>query len=60
MIYPVTLNVIWQVFSRVGKVTKIVTFTENDRFQAPIQYPGVITAQATKLSLNGQNIYTYC
>jgi len=60
MVYPVTLDVIHQIFSRVGKVMKIVTFTKNNTFQALIQYPDVITAQAAKLSLDGQNIYNAC
>jgi len=60
MVYPVTLDVIFQIFSRVGKVMKIVTFTKNNTFQALIQYPDVITAQAAKLSLDGQNIYNNC
>ncbi len=60
MVYPVTLDVIFQIFSRLGKVLKIVTFTKNNTFQALIQYPDVITAQAAKLSLDGQNIYNAC
>ncbi len=60
MVYPVTLDVIYQVFSRVGKVIKIVTFTKNNIFQVLIQFLDVITAQAAKLSLDGQNIYNGC
>ncbi|XP_022242064.1 polypyrimidine tract-binding protein 1-like isoform X1 [Limulus polyphemus] len=59
-IYPITLDVLYQIFSRVGKVLKIITFTKNNTFQALIQYPDVITAQAAKLSLDGQNIYNAC
>lgn len=33
MVYPVTLDVIYQIFGRVGKVLKIVTFTKNNTFQ---------------------------
>ena len=33
MVYPVTLDVIFQIFSRMGKVMKIVTFTKNNTFQ---------------------------
>ena len=36
MVYPVTLDVIYQIFSRVGKVLKIVTFTKNNTFQVGI------------------------
>ncbi|XP_037782848.1 polypyrimidine tract-binding protein 1-like isoform X9 [Penaeus monodon] len=60
MIYPVTLDVLYQIFSRVGKVLKIVTFTKNNTFQALIQYPDVVTAQAAKMTLDGQNIYNAC
>ncbi|KAL7642751.1 UNVERIFIED_CONTAM: hypothetical protein RMT77_006039 [Armadillidium vulgare] len=60
MIYPVTLDVLYQIFSRVGKVLKIVTFTKNNTFQALIQYPDVVAAQAAKMTLDGQNIYNAC
>lgn len=79
MVYPVTLDVIYQIFSKLGRVLKIVTFTKNNTFQvrkwtkigqcwllkipifqALIQYPDVVTAQAAKLSLDGQNIYNAC
>ncbi|GFQ88882.1 polypyrimidine tract-binding protein 1 [Trichonephila clavata] len=59
-LYPVSLEILYQIFSRVGRVMKIVTFTKNGTFQALIQYPDVITAQAAKLSLDGQNIYNSC
>ena len=38
MVYPVTLDVIFQIFSRVGKVMKIVTFTKNNTFQVGEQH----------------------
>ncbi|CAG0881886.1 unnamed protein product [Cyprideis torosa] len=60
MLYPVTLDVLHQIFSRVGRVLKIITFTKNNTFQALIQYPDVIAAQAAKLTLDGQNIYNAC
>ena len=33
MVYPVTLDVIFQIFSKVGKVMKIVTFIKNNTLQ---------------------------
>ncbi|KAL0277872.1 UNVERIFIED_CONTAM: hypothetical protein PYX00_004998 [Menopon gallinae] len=60
MMYPVTLEILFQIFSKFGRVMKIVTFTKNNSFQALIQYPDVVTAQAAKLSLDGQNIYNSC
>ena len=38
MVYPVTLDVIFQIFSRVGKVMKIVTFTKNNTFQVVLKH----------------------
>ncbi|XP_047736520.1 polypyrimidine tract-binding protein 2 isoform X5 [Hyalella azteca] len=60
MLYPVTLDVLYQIFTRVGRVLKIITFTKNNTFQALIQYPDVVTAQAAKMTLDGKNIYTAC
>uniref|UniRef100_A0A1B6CIA1 RRM domain-containing protein n=1 Tax=Clastoptera arizonana TaxID=38151 RepID=A0A1B6CIA1_9HEMI len=60
MMYPITLDVLYQIFSRFGKVLKIVTFTKNNSFQVLIQYPDVVMAQSAKLSLDGQNIYNSC
>jgi len=60
MLYPVTLDVLYSIFSRVGKVLRIVTFTKSGFFQALIQYPDVVMAQAAKLTLDSQNIYNGC
>ena len=49
MVYPVTLDVIFQIFSRVGKVLKIVTFTKNNTFQALIQVTGKCQLSVTPL-----------
>ncbi|KAF7643276.1 hypothetical protein LDENG_00242390 [Lucifuga dentata] len=58
--YPVTLDVLYQIFSKFGTVLKIIIFTKNSQFQALLQYPDGLTAQHTKLSLDGQNIYNAC
>jgi len=60
MLYPVTLDVLYQIFSRMGKILRIVTFTKSGFLQALIQYPDVVSAQAAKLTLDGQNIYNGC
>ncbi|KAK2157505.1 hypothetical protein LSH36_190g05025 [Paralvinella palmiformis] len=60
MLYPVTIDVLKQIFSRYGQVLKIVTFSKNNTFQALIQYSDPIAAQTAKVSLNGQNIYNGC
>ena len=57
MIYPVTLDVLQQIFSRAGQVLKIVTFTKLNTFQALIQFADADTAHQAKMNLSGQNIY---
>lgn len=60
MFYPVTLDVLQQIFSKFGTVMKIITFTKNNQFQALLQYSEPIQAQQAKLALDGQNIYNSC
>lgn len=60
MIYPVTLDVLNQIFSRAGQVLKIVTFTKLNTFQALIQFADADTAHQAKMNLSGQNIYNGC
>ncbi|XP_075038432.1 polypyrimidine tract-binding protein 2 [Mixophyes fleayi] len=60
MYYPVTLDVLHQIFSKFGTVLKIITFTKNNQFQALLQYGDPTNAQQAKLALDGQNIYNAC
>ncbi|KFP49381.1 Polypyrimidine tract-binding protein 1, partial [Cathartes aura] len=60
LFYPVTLDVLHQIFSKFGTVLKIITFTKNNQFQALLQYADPVSAQHAKLSLDGQNIYNAC
>ncbi|KAG7255934.1 hypothetical protein CRUP_013111 [Coryphaenoides rupestris] len=60
LVYPVTLEVLYQIFSKFGVVLKIITFTKNGQFQALLQYADGMAAQHAKLSLDGQNIYNAC
>ncbi|KAM4718995.1 polypyrimidine tract-binding protein 2-like isoform 4-T4 [Anableps anableps] len=60
MFYPVTLDVLQQIFSKFGTVMKIITFTKNNQFQALLQYSDPVNAQHAKLALDGQNIYNAC
>ncbi|XP_078264406.1 polypyrimidine tract-binding protein 2b isoform X4 [Rhinoraja longicauda] len=60
MYYPVTLDVLYQIFSKFGPVLKIITFTKNNQFQALLQYSDPMNAQQAKLALDGQNIYNAC
>ncbi|KAM4022059.1 polypyrimidine tract-binding protein 2 [Anomaloglossus baeobatrachus] len=60
MYYPVTLDVLHQIFSKFGTVLKIITFTKNNQFQALLQYADPTNAHQAKLALDGQNIYNAC
>ncbi|KAK2109232.1 Polypyrimidine tract-binding protein 1 [Saguinus oedipus] len=60
LFYPVTLDVLHQIFSKFGTVLKIITFTKNNRFQTLLQYMDPASAQHAKLSLDRQNIYNAC
>ncbi|XP_065601289.1 polypyrimidine tract-binding protein 3 [Cyrtonyx montezumae] len=60
LFYPVTLDVLHQIFSKFGSVLKIVTFTRNNQFQALIQYAEPLNAYYAKMALDGRNIYNAC
>ncbi|XP_056594256.1 polypyrimidine tract-binding protein 2 isoform X1 [Triplophysa dalaica] len=60
MFYPVTLDVLQQIFSKFGTVMKIITFTKNNQFQALLQFNDPASAQQAKVALDGQNIYNAC
>ncbi|KAJ6669458.1 hypothetical protein lerEdw1_000006 [Lerista edwardsae] len=60
LFYPVTLEVLYQIFSKFGTVLKIITFTKNNQFQALLQYSDPPNALYAKMALDGQNIYNAC
>ncbi|KAL4236022.1 Polypyrimidine tract-binding protein 2 [Mactra antiquata] len=60
LVYPVTIEVLHQIFGKFGKVLKMIIFTKNNTFQALIQFGDSVSANAAKLSLDGQNIYNGC
>jgi len=60
IVYPVTIEVLQQVFQRCGELQKIVTFTRNEQFHALIQYSSDKEALAAKNLFHNQNIYNGC
>ncbi|KAH9757643.1 hypothetical protein WN944_008384 [Citrus x changshan-huyou] len=60
MLYPITVEVLHQVFSPHGFVEKIVTFQKSAGFQALIQYQLRPSAVVARSSLQGRNIYDGC
>ncbi|KAI3987935.1 hypothetical protein MKX01_021049, partial [Papaver californicum] len=57
MQYPVTVDVLYMVFSTFGPVQKIAMFEKNGGFQALIQYADIQTAVVAKEALEGHCIY---
>uniref|UniRef100_A0A8B9QP27 Polypyrimidine tract-binding protein 1 n=1 Tax=Apteryx owenii TaxID=8824 RepID=A0A8B9QP27_APTOW len=60
LFYPVTLEVLYQIFSKFGTVLKIITFTKNNQFQVLLQYADPMNAHYAKMALDGQNVYNAC
>ncbi|XP_078440988.1 polypyrimidine tract-binding protein homolog 3-like isoform X1 [Wolffia australiana] len=60
MLYPITVEVLHQVFSPHGFVEKIVTFQKSAGFQALIQYQARHSAVQARDTLQGRNIYDGC
>ncbi|XP_073106985.1 polypyrimidine tract-binding protein homolog 3-like isoform X4 [Elaeis guineensis] len=60
MLYPITVEVLHQVFSPHGFVEKIVTFQKSAGFQALIQYQSRQSALQARTALQGRNIYDGC
>ena len=60
LMYPVTLDVLQQIFSKFGAVLKVITFNKNDKFQVLLQMKDAQCAQQARNNLNNQNIYNGC
>lgn len=60
VIYPMTVDVLHQVFSPYGFVEKIVTFQKSAGFQALVQYETRQNASSAMSALHGRNIYDGC
>ncbi|KAK7279812.1 hypothetical protein RJT34_24870 [Clitoria ternatea] len=60
LMYPITVDVLYQVFSPHGSVEKIVTFQKSAGFQALIQYQTCQSAVVARSTLQGRNIYDGC
>ncbi|XP_058088782.1 polypyrimidine tract-binding protein homolog 3 [Magnolia sinica] len=60
LLYPITVEVLHQVFSPHGFVEKIVTFQKSAGFQALIQYQSRQSAVQARNALQGRNIYDGC
>ncbi|KAL9245681.1 hypothetical protein vseg_019305 [Gypsophila vaccaria] len=60
VLYPMTVDVLNQVFSPYGFVEKIITFQKSAGFQALIQFQTRQSATSAMSALHGRNIYDGC
>jgi polypyrimidine tract-binding protein 2 len=58
-VYPITIDIMHQVFSRYGFIQKIVIF-QKQSLQVLIQFNDMASASAAKKALDGQSLYTGC
>ncbi|KAL6058089.1 Polypyrimidine tract-binding protein 2 [Balamuthia mandrillaris] len=57
--YPVTIDTLYQVFSKFGAIVRIIIFNKKG-FQALVEFADKSAAQNARESLDGQNIYSGC
>jgi hnRNP-L/PTB/hephaestus splicing factor len=60
MLYPITIDILYLIFSKFGTVLRIVTFFKNGQFHALLQYPDAESAASALAALNGQNVWNGC
>uniref|UniRef100_A0A8D0F663 RRM domain-containing protein n=1 Tax=Strix occidentalis caurina TaxID=311401 RepID=A0A8D0F663_STROC len=60
LFYAVTLDMLYQIFSKFGSVLKIIIFIKNNKFQALLEYDHPRNAYYAKMYLDGRSIYTAC
>lgn len=58
--YPISVDVLYQIFCRFGKPIRIVWFERDSKLQALIQMESPDQATAALAGLDGQNIYNNC
>lgn len=59
VLYPITIDILHQIFSKYGSILKIAIFTKTG-LQALIQFADVTSAVHARAALDGQNIYSGC
>lgn len=60
IMYPVTVDVLSQVFVKYGGMEKVIIFNRGNAIQALVQLPDIGTAATCRAQLDGQNIYAGC
>uniref|UniRef100_UPI00358E58F2 polypyrimidine tract-binding protein 2-like n=1 Tax=Myxine glutinosa TaxID=7769 RepID=UPI00358E58F2 len=60
LLYPISLEVLHQLFSKYGTVLKVIIFNKNNLFQSLVQFADAAVAMQAKMMLDAQNIYNGC
>ena len=60
IMYPVTVDVISQIFAKYGGLEKVIIFNRGNAIQALVQLRDIATASTCRAQLDGQNIYAGC
>ncbi|XP_074787771.1 polypyrimidine tract-binding protein 3 [Athene noctua] len=60
LFYTVTIDMLYQIFSKFGFVLKIIMFIKNNKFQALIEYDDPRNAYFAKVHMDGRSIYAAC
>jgi hnRNP-L/PTB/hephaestus splicing factor len=60
IMYPVTVDVLSQIFARYDGMEKVIIFNRGNAIQALVQLKDILTASTCRLQLDGQNIYSGC
>lgn len=60
IMYPVTVDVLSQVFAKYGGMEKVIIFNRGNAIQALVQLRDIGTASTCRAQLDGQNIYAGC
>lgn len=60
IMYPVTVDVLSQVFAKYGGMEKVIIFNRGNAIQALVQLRDIATASTCRSQLDGQNIYAGC
>ena len=60
IMYPVTVDVLSQVFAKYGGMEKVIIFNRGNAIQALVQLRDIATASTCRAQLDGQNVYAGC
>lgn len=60
IMYPVTVDVLSQIFAKYGGMEKVIIFNRGNAIQALVQLRDIATASTCRSQLDSQNIYAGC